>query len=98
MKDGSEKEYHACASAAGIEAMDGTFSGGPYSGTWYCAGAFDNFKSIYIMAGLLSSMAIINFMWINISLQNIRKIGTYNMNKDKKFTNIYTNYSQLFKK
>ena len=70
MKDGSEKEYHACASAAGIEAMDGTFSGGPYSGTWYCAGAFDNFKSIYIMATLLSSLAIINFMWIKYKLTN----------------------------
>lgn len=43
-KDGFTKQYHACASASGIEAMDGEFNGGGYSGKWYCAGAMEKFK------------------------------------------------------
>ena len=41
---GSEKAYHACASAEGVAATGGKFSGGPYSGTWYCAGAMERFQ------------------------------------------------------
>merc|ERR1712226_1177500 len=31
---GNTKAYHACASAAGVAATGGKFSGGPYSGNW----------------------------------------------------------------
>ena len=51
------KTYHACASAAGIAAMDGKFSGGPYSGTWFCAGAMEQFT---LSTLLFISIAIVN--------------------------------------
>ena len=52
-KNGVEDSYHACASASGIDYMDGKFSGGGYSGTWYCDQAQYFKASLFIMASSL---------------------------------------------
>ena len=44
------KMYHACASAEGVAATNGQFSGGPYSGTWFCAGAMERIQLSIIAA------------------------------------------------
>ena len=52
-KNGVDDEYHACASASGINYMDGKFDGGGYSGTWYCDSAKYLSSSIMFMVASL---------------------------------------------
>lgn len=54
-KTENKKAYHACASAEGVAATGGEFSGGPYSGTWFCAGAMERIQlSFLAVLGALS--------------------------------------------